>query len=41
MDETAEIVISADNYAVAAFLCYLLIIIGIGVYTGSFLFERH
>jgi len=36
MDETAEIAISADGYAIAAFLGYLLIIIGIGVYSARF-----
>lgn len=36
MDESAEIAISADGYAIAAFLGYLLIIIGIGVYSARF-----
>jgi len=36
MDETAEIAVSADSYAIAAFVGYLLILIGIGAYTARF-----
>ncbi|CAN5400493.1 hypothetical protein BH23BAC3_BH23BAC3_18650 [soil metagenome] len=36
MAETAEIAVSADGYAIAAFLGYLLIIIGIGIYSTRF-----
>ncbi|NBC27326.1 MAG: sodium/solute symporter [Bacteroidetes bacterium] len=36
MDETGEIAISADGYAIAAFIGYLLILVGIGLYTARF-----
>ncbi|MFO7848108.1 MAG: sodium/proline symporter [Balneolaceae bacterium] len=36
MDETAEIAVSADGYAIAAFVAYLLVLIGIGSYTARF-----
>lgn len=36
MDEAAQISVSADSYAVGAFIGYLLILIGIGIYTARF-----
>lgn len=36
MDEAAEIAVSADGYAIAAFVGYLLILVGIGIYTAKF-----
>lgn len=36
MHESAELAVSADGYAVAAFVGYLLILVGIGVYTAKF-----
>lgn len=36
MDETAELAVSADEYAIAAFVAYLLVLVGIGVYTSKF-----
>lgn len=36
MNESAEIAVSADIYAIIAFIAYLLILIGIGAYTSKF-----
>ena len=36
MGESAQIAVSANGYAIASFICYLLILIGIGVYTARF-----
>lgn len=36
MDETAEIAVSADVYAIIAFAVYLLVLVGIGFYTSKF-----
>jgi SSS family solute:Na+ symporter len=36
MNETAELAVSADGYAIVSFVGYLLILIGIGVYTAKF-----
>lgn len=36
MNETAELAVSANGYAIVSFVGYLLILIGIGVYTAKF-----
>jgi len=36
MDEAAQISVSADGYAIGAFIGYLVILIGIGAYTARF-----
>lgn len=36
MNETTEIAVSADGYAIGAFVVYLLVLVGIGIYTSKF-----
>lgn len=36
MDETTEIAVSADIYAVGSFIAYLVVLVGIGIYTSKF-----
>lgn len=36
MDETTGIALSADAYAIGAFMSYLFVLIGIGIYTSKF-----
>jgi SSS family solute:Na+ symporter len=36
MNEASQVAVSADSYAVGAFIGYLLILIGIGAYTAKF-----
>lgn len=36
MEETVQIAVSADSYAVAAFITYLLMLIGVGIYASRF-----